>query len=339
MTDSDGFDMAHNATRRTAATAIIWSAIILLAGVAVAPFVGQGGLDFARVLERQSPDYEIFVDLRIPRTLLAALAGGTLSVAGVLFQALLRDPLATPFSLGVSSAAALGAVTAICFGWTEIAGLRGMWVCAMIFAAAVLAIVLRFASQAGRLSSFNLLLTGVTLNSICSALILLLHSLASFHQSFSISRWLMGSVEAVSYGQLGWFSVALAIPTVAVLRQGGAWNAMAFGDVWAAGRGVSPIRMMRIGYVAGSVLAATVTALTGPIGFVGLVVPHMLRKVVGSDHRIVLPCSLMLGAVFLVVCDAIGRTVLAPSELPVGVVTAMIGGPVFIWILQSRSGS
>ncbi len=319
--------------------AIAVSAAAAVAALAVAPLVGSTTIDFARAWAGESPHREILFDTRLPRVLLALLAGGTLASAGVLFQALLRDALATPYTLGVSSGASLGAVLAISLGWREIGQLPAVWIAAFAGAALVLFLVLGIAQEGRRLSSFTLLLAGVSINTICLALILFLQYTAQFAQSFAIVRWLMGGLDAVQYRVIAGLAV-VALPALAwVFLKSRDWNLMAVGEDWAAARGVNVPRLMLAGYIAGSLIVGSVTALTGPIGFVGLIVPHALRMRVGADHRVLLPCSFFWGAAFLAACDTIARTALAPTEIPVGVVTALVGGPFFIWLLRSRRRS
>jgi len=290
-------------------------------------------------LAGQSPDAEILFYARLPRVLLALMAGGALAVTGALFQALLRDALAEPYTLGVSSGASLGAVIAISAGWREIAGLPAIWVAALAGAAAVLAVVLGVATEGRRMSSFTLLLSGVTINSICLASILFLQYFADFGQSFAIVRWLLGGIDAVEYSTLAWLA-AVVLPFAAyVTWKSRDWNLLAVGEEWAAARGVSTQKLMLTGYLAGSIMAGTLTSLTGPIGFVGLIVPHALRLRLGADHRLLIPCSFFLGAAFLAASDTLARTILAPTEVPVGVITAMMGGPFFIWLLRSKRRS
>jgi iron complex transport system permease protein len=149
----------------------------------------------------------------------------------------------------------------------------------------------------------------------------------------------MGGLEAVEYSTLAWLAgVVIAVGALAT-KYAPDWNLLAVGDDWAASRGVSTVRLTIMGYVAGSVLTGLVTALTGPIGFVGLIVPHALRLKLGADHRVLLPCAFLLGGAFLVVCDTLSRTVIAPTEIPVGVLTALCGGPFFLWLLKSRRRS
>lgn len=312
---------------------IALSIAALIAVLLFAPLIGSTHIDLMRAFTGQAPDYEILFYARFPRVLLAMLAGAALAITGVLFQCLLRDPLAEPYTLGVSSGASVGAVVAITLGFSagSVASLAG--------AAAVLVLVLSIAWEGRRLSSFTLLLAGVTMNSMCFAIILFLHNLASLSQSFAISRWLMGGIDAVDYSTLGWLALAVVPVCLLVISRARLWNLMAIGEDWASARGVPTNLYITLGYVAGAILTGLVTALTGPIGFVGLIVPHALRLRLGADHRVLLPCSCLLGAAFLALCDTLARTVLAPTEIPVGVITALCGGPFFIWLLRSKRRS
>ena len=319
--------------------AVAISAMVAVATLCVAPLIGSASIDYARAFAGQSPDKEILFYTRLPRVLLALLAGGTLGVAGVLFQALLRDALATPYTLGISSGASLGAVIAICLGWRAVAGLSAVWICSFAGAALVLLVVLGIASEGQRMSSFTLLLAGISINTICLAAILFLQYIANFGQTFAIVRWMMGGIDAVEYSTLAWLAAA-ALPAVTLIfLKARDWNLMAVGEDWAAARGVNVPRLILTGYLLGSFVTGSVTALTGPISFVGLIVPHALRLRLGADHRVLIPCSFLLGAAFLAVCDTLARTVLAPTEVPVGVVTALLGGPFFIWLLRSKRRS
>jgi iron complex transport system permease protein len=326
-------------SRRRFWIAVLSSAAAALAVLCLAPLVGSTSIDFSRALAGLSPDHEILFYTRLPRVLLALLAGGALAVAGVLFQAMLRDALATPYTLGVSSGASLGAVAAICMGWREVGHLPAIWLASFAGAGLVLFLVMGIATEGRRMSSFTLLLAGVSINTICLAAILFLQYIANFGQTFAIVRWLMGGIDAVDYSTLGWFAAAVLPAVGLIFLRARDWNLMAVGEDWAAARGVSVSRLMLTGYVLGSFLAGSVTALAGPIGFVGLIVPHALRLKLGADHRLLLPCSFFTGAAFLAICDTVARTALAPTEIPVGVVTALLGGPFFIWLLRSKRRS
>jgi iron complex transport system permease protein len=310
----------------------------LVAGVA-AVTIGSRHLDLLAALRGNSPDREILLQLRLPRAILALWTGGALALAGVLFQALLRNALATPYTLGVSGGASLGAVIAICFGVGSAGPISGVSLAACAGSAVVLALNVAAASGRGRMSSVTLLLAGVTINSMCGAAILFLSNMVGFLRSFAVTRWLMGSMDAPAYQTLLWLSILLAPVCAIVIWHAREWNLIAVGDTWAAARGIETRRLLIIGCIAGSILTGAVTALTGPIGFIGLIVPHALRLWVGADHRVLAPCSFFLGAAFLALCDILSRTVLAPVEIPVGVITALLGGPFFIWMLNGHRRS
>ncbi len=325
--------------RRTSATAWIGgSAGLFVLAAIVLPFVGPSTLDWGLVLHRQDPDWSILVDLRLTRTLLGLFAGGALALAGALFQSMLRDGLADPYTLGVSTGASVGAVLAIVFDWHLVAGVAGIWAGALAGASLILFVVMGAATRHGQLSSSSLLLAGIAINSVCAALILLVHGLTGISQSFAISRWLIGGLDAVEWRTLVLYIAVILATAVLVIRQARQWNLLAVGEAWAATRGANVRGALTRGYVAGSVLAALTVALTGPIGFVGLVVPHLLRGRVGGDDRLLMPCAFLLGGVLLASCDAVGRSILAPAEIPAGAITAFIGGPHLIWIIR-RGGT
>ncbi len=303
-----------------------------LAAFLLCPLIGSSDISLANAWSGVSPDAEILFRARLPRVLLALLAGGALALAGALFQALMREALATPDTLGVSSGASLGAVAAICFGLEA-----GVWPAALAGAALVLLLVTSLAGRGERLSNFTLLLAGITINAICVALMLFLQNVTTLGRSLAITRWLMGGLDSVEYSTLALLA-ALVLPTAALLiARARDWNLLAVGADWAAAKGLHARRSLRLGYALGSVLAGSITALTGPIGFAGLIVPHLLRLLIGSDHRLLLPAAFLFGGAFLAACDALARTLFSPAELPVGVITALAGGPFFLWLLSSRA--
>jgi iron complex transport system permease protein len=321
--------------RRVSATSWVGgSAALFMLAACLFPVVGPSTLDWSQVWSRQDPDWSILVDLRLSRTLLGLFAGGALALAGALFQSMLRDSLATPYTLGVSTGASLGAVLAIAFDWHTVAGVGGIWAGALAGAGVILFVVMGAATRHGQLSSSSLLLAGIAINSVCAALILLVHGLTGISQSFAISRWLIGGLDAVERPTLAVYVAVVVITSALIIRQGRHWNLLAVGEAWAATRGAHVRRALTLGYIAGSVLAAVTVALTGPIGFVGLVVPHLLRGRLGGDDRLLMPCSFLLGGVLLAGCDAVGRAVLAPAEIPAGAITAFIGGPHLIWVIR-----
>jgi iron complex transport system permease protein len=312
------------------------SILVFVGAGLLLPWVGEGPINLGRVLHRESPDYEILIQLRISRTLLALVAGGALSLAGALFQAMLRDALATPYTLGISAGASLGAVCVIAAGWETILGIPATWIGAVIGAFGVLALVIGGALKQRQISAFSLLLTGIAINSVCAAFIIIFSSFAGMSRSFSIARWLIGSIDATSYKSLATLAIVVAITASVILIQARKWNLLAVGEQWAASRGVRVGSLLVTGYVAGSTLVAGSIALTGPIGFVGLIVPHLVRSRISPDHRILMPCVFFFGGALLAFCDALGRIIVPPSEIPAGAVLALIGGPYLVWVIRQR---
>jgi ABC-type Fe3+-siderophore transport system permease subunit len=229
-------------------------------------------------------------------------------------------------------------VIAIAFNWHLVAGVAGIWAGALVGAGLILFVVMGAATRSGQLSSSSLLLAGIAINSVCAALILLVHGLTGMSQSFAISRWLIGGLDAIDRPTLLVYVMFVLGTGLIVMRQGRQWNLLAVGEAWAATRGAYVKRALFEGYIAGSILAATTVALTGPIGFVGLVVPHLLRARLGGDDRLLMPCAFLLGGVLLASCDALGRVLIAPAEIPAGAITAFIGGPHLIWVIR-RGGT
>jgi iron complex transport system permease protein len=310
---------------------------VFLVAALVLPWVGAGPIDPARVWHHQAPDYEILIQLRLSRTLLALIAGGALSLAGALFQAMLRDALATPYTLGISAGASLGAVAVIAIGWETFLGIPMTWIGALVGAFGVLVLVIGGAFRQRQISAFSLLLTGIAINSICAALILILSSFAGMSRSFSITRWLIGSIDATSYISLAVLAIVVLLVSTIIFSQARSWNLLAVGERWAASRGVRVGALLAQGYILGSILVAGAIALTGPIGFVGLIVPHLVRSRISPDHRLLMPSAFLLGGALLAFCDAIGRVIVPPAELPAGAALALIGGPYLVWIIRQRT--
>lgn len=319
-------------------------ALVAAVALLAAPMAGTTGISLAHALDPSVPwadnvDAQIFFIARLPRAVTAALVGAALATAGVVLQALLRNPLATPFTLGVSSGAALGAILALTLGMDfTLAGVSPVPLASLAGAGASIAVVYAL-STLGRsgLSGAVLLLAGVTLNAFFSALILLVQYLGDAGEAFRTMRWLMGDLDTGSYTP-----VLAALPLLvaaaglfATLPR--ALNLLALGDDTAAARGLDVLQAQRRCFLGASLATAAAVSLGGPVGFVGIVVPHVVRLLFGADHRVVLPASALLGAAFLIGCDLVARLALAPVELPVGVVTAMIGGPFFLWLLVRQA--
>jgi iron complex transport system permease protein len=318
----------------------------LLAAIAIltAPLVGSTHISLRRAFDRSIPfsdnvDAQIFFIARLPRTLSGALVGSLLASAGVVFQGLLRNPLATPFTLGVSAGAALGAMLAITFSWSFAwAGISAAAAASFIGSLAAVGIVYALARGRHRgLSTNVLLLAGVTMNAFFSALILFVQYFADFSQTYRILRWLMGDLDVSSYQP-----ILTALPLMFISFAAFAWlarplNLLSLGDESAETRGLNVAAAQRIAFISASLATGAAVSVGGPVGFIGIVVPHLVRLIVGPDHRVVLPASALFGAAFLVGCDVVARTVIAPIELPVGVITALIGGPFFLWLLVRRA--
>ena len=316
---------------------VAFSLVVFCGAALLLPWVGAGPISLSRVLRHQAPDYEILLQLRLSRTLLALVAGGALSLAGTLFQAMLRDALATPYTLGVSAGASLGAVAVIAAGWETFLGVPMTWIGALAGALSVLILVIGGAFRQRQISAFSLLLTGIAINSICAAFIIILSSFAGMSRSFSIARWLIGSIDATSYASLAVLATVVLFVSAMILTQARSWNLLAVGERWAASRGVGVGSLLVQGYILGSILAAGAIALTGPIGFVELIVPHLVRSRISPDHRVLMPCAFLLGGTLLALCDALGRIVIPPAELPAGAVLALIGGPYLVWVIRQRT--
>lgn len=329
--------VVHVTGERRASRWIAGFAFVFCMAALLLPLVGPFPLNFTRALAHEEPDWSILVHLRLSRTLLGLCAGGALSLAGALFQAMLRDALATPYTLGISAGASLGAVVAIWAGWQYILAVPAVWIAALAGAACVLVIVVGAAVEQRRISTFSLLLSGLAANSMCTAVILVIHGSAGPARSFSISRWLIGSVDSIDYAMLSGFVAVTVAASVFIIRQAKDWNLMAVDPSWAATRGANVTRLTLTGYVAGSMLTAATVALTGPIGFLGLVVPHLIRTRIGADHRVLMPCAFLGGGVLLAACDALGRVVMPPSEVPAGAIMALIGGPYLVWVIRQRA--
>jgi iron complex transport system permease protein len=309
--------------------------IVLAVGVGAVPLVPGTVLN---VLAGGGDPTEraIVLELRLPRAAMAALIGAGLAVAGTVFQALLRNPLAEPYVLGVSGGSAVAAVAVI-----AIAGTAAPWAVPLAaFAGGVGAILLvfRIAASVGRaLDTRVLLLAGVVIGAFFNALILLLLTFAELETFRSAIFWMMGSLAGATWPAVGLLCVYLLPSLVVLLALARPLNLMAIGEDTALYLGTRVEHVKRVAYLVASLLVAAGVAAAGIIGFVGLIVPHALRLLWGADHRLLLPGSALAGAIFLLLADAVARTAAAPVELPVGVVTALIGVPVFVLLLTRRS--
>jgi iron complex transport system permease protein len=318
----------------------VFAGLAVLA-VAWAPFWGMDHIPFS-TLWSAADDYgqvDLLWKLRIPRVLMAFLAGVALSTSGMVFQAMFRNPLATPFTLGVSSGGALGAAIAIQCAWSfAVLGLSAVSISA--FAGAMLSIALVYLltarSRQGS-SAGTMLLAGVAISYFFSSLILFLYYITDFTRSFRMLRWTMGGLgDIVQFrdvlGVFPFVASGCLIVWYLLLEL----NLLATGEEFAFSRGVNVNQTKLLLFLSVSLMVGAVVAVCGPIGFVGLMAPHICRLIVGPEHRRLYPATLLFGGAFLVICDTAARTVMAPTELPVGIITALLGGPFFLWLLLAR---
>lgn len=323
--------------------------LLIVAAIAialVAPALGRVGIDYPAAIAdlaagRDSAAARV-LELRLPRVLLGMAAGGALAVVGACFQTLLRNSLATPYTLGVSFAGALGAFLALSVPILQFrfGPVSSVALLAFVFAAAQVMTLDRISRRQHALSTNELLLAGVTLNFVLAAAIMLVRFLADPLRLRAMDRWMMGGLQVAGFGELQILPWIL-IPALALLfLRAGDLDQLAIGEEVARSRGVQTERTKRIVLLAGSAVVASLVAITGPIGFVGLLVPHAARRLFGPSHPVLLHACFWLGGAFLVVADAIARALTLAgrgSELPVGVLTALAGGPLFLLLLLRRN--
>lgn len=312
--------------------------------VAVLTLAPSAGMEWINPLEvfRENGGMEarIYWDLRVPRVLASFLAGASLAVCGMAFQALFRNPLATPFTLGVSSGASLGASLAVWGGLHfSILGISGVSICSFTGALLVVTLVWLAASLNRQFSNtYTLLLAGVAVSFFFSSLILFIQYMSDFTQSYQIIRWLMGGMEVSGFSSVVPLLLVFFPAMLLFWILSRDLDLLTINEDIAKSRGVETVKSKALLYICTSVLVGAVVALCGPIGFVGMMVPHICRLIVGWNHRILFPASLLMGGSFLTLCDTAARILIAPAEIPVGIITAMLGGPFFLWLLFRRNG-
>lgn len=285
--------------------------------------------------------HHILTQLRIPRILFAFIAGAGLAVCGMVFQAMFRNPLATPFTLGVASGASLGAALYVFLGFSfVIMSIDGSTFAAFLGSLIAISFVYSISRLRSGFSSETLLLTGVAISFFFSSLILFTQYMSNVSDSFQILRWLMGSLTTVGYRDvlqlLPFVSVCIAV----ILWLSRELNLLMAGDDIALSRGLAVQKTRYLLFFVTSLCVGAIVALCGPIGFIGMMVPHICRLLIGSDHHWLTPATLLFGGSFLIICDTIARLIIAPAEIPVGVITTLLGGPFFLWLLiKSRNKS
>lgn len=309
-----------------------WIAAGWLLVLLVAPLVGSHPLDPGAVLAGEPAASTIFWQLRLPRVLLGLLAGGALAVSGLAYQTLFRNELAEPYTLGIAVGAALGAVLAIRWGG-ELAGLPAIAAASFAGAIAASSVVYGLAHRRRETEGSTLLLAGIAVSLSGTAIILFVQYLSDATQTFRMVRWTMGGLSVVGYREVLWLLPWTVAGCALLAARRWELDLLLTGEELAASRGLDLGRMRRLVLGTTSLMIGALVAVAGPIGFVGLMVPHILRRFLGHQHRLLLPACLLAGGAFLTACDAVARILMAPAELPVGILTALLGGPFFLWMI------
>ena len=308
---------------------------LLVVSVAAATLIGPVHVSLRAALAGSadaSPDHVILFRTRLPRILLSAIVGACLGTAGAALLGLLCNPLACPHVLGISAGAAVAGVLALVAGADPVSPL--VPVAAFGGALGAIAVVAAAARAGGRTTPHAVLLVGIVCTSMAASVIMLVNALASYTQAQGVLFWIMGSLSTQSYALIALAWVYGLVGLAWLLRHAQHLNLLAGGEEGALHLGVEVERVRRAVFVAASLLVGAAVSVSGMIGFVGLIVPHVLRLMLGPDQRLLLPASFLAGGAFLVWADTLARTVLAPTELPVGVITALTGGPFFIYLLR-----
>jgi iron complex transport system permease protein len=330
---------APHLTRRLLSVTLILSAVLLVAAY-LGLAAGSTGVGLGDVLRslKGGEEYRLLHDiiwrLRLPRVLLAALLGATLSLGGMVFQALLRNPLAEPYILGVSGGSAIGAIVGILLG---LARFPGVWLTAFAGSLATLGVLFLMAAGRSFSRSNTLLLSGVMVNAFCAAVIMFLISLAQDSRLHNIIFWLMGDLAAATSDKVAALAATVLPCFALVFLYSHSLNLMALGSDMAHGMGVNVQRTTALLLVVTSLMVSATVSYCGLVGFVGLVMPHMLRLALGPDHRVLAPACILGGAAFMVVCDVLARTLPSQGEMPVGVISALVGAPLFVYLLRKEN--
>ena len=336
--------MAEMLTSGKLAIRVVICLAVLGVVMCLCAFVGTQKISLQKVfagpgeVPGENIDYEIFVGVRLPRVILAALVGAALACSGVILQAILRNPLADPYILGISSGAGLGVIIAVLSGvtWTFWGG-SPIAVFAFAGALGTVWLVWCIGHFTGKSQVTSLLLAGVVINAFFSAVIMFLTSIAKSEQVYSTIFWLMGNITEKSLSVL-WVSAGCILAGIIVLFTiSHKLNILTLGQEEAKGLGVDPTKIRIIAFGFAAFITAIAVSLSGLVGFVGLIIPHGVRLVFGPDHRQLLPISGIIGSAFLVTADTLARTIVAPAQLPVGIITAIVGGPFFLVLLAKYS--
>lgn len=315
---------------------IFFAAMVVLV---LAPFWGIESISLNSLFDPDEPlKSEIFWKIRLPRIIVAFLAGAALTISGMAFQAMFRNPLATPFTLGISSGAAFGAAIYIKIGLIfSILGISGQSFSAFIGAIVSVLLVYGISQIKKGFTTATMLIAGVAINFFFASLILFIQYLSDFANSFRIIRWLMGGFEIVGFRPVLTMLPFIVVGTTAIFLLTNELNLLTLGEDMALSRGAAVKNVKARLFIVVSLMIGSVVSVCGPIGFIGMMAPHICRLLIGAEHRFLTPASFLFGGAFLVVCDTLARLLIAPAEIPVGVITALLGGPFFLWLLLSGS--
>ena len=317
--------------------------VLLVASVIISLSVGEMNLGFFDIFSilgkgHSSMEYTIITQIRLPRVLLGIAVGGALSLSGVLLQGVYRNPLVEPYTLGISGCASLGVAFAIVFGLHQSIGSFVLPLSGFSGAFLIIFVVYSISSRNGRINIQSMLLTGVMISFIASSSMMLLMAITSAENLHGIIFWIMGSLDepdmSLIYVALVMAFASLAVSYLFVQPL----NALRLGEEKAKHLGINTDTTIKLLFLLASMLAGVCVAVAGVIGFVGLIIPHLMRLLVGSDYRILLVSSFLSGSIFLVLSDVIARTIISPNELPIGVITGIVGGIVFL-LMMSRSSA
>lgn len=310
--------------------AIVFIMIVLF----LSSLVGKIELDFMKLLDNESIEYQIFTQIRLPRVMLAFLAGGVLALSGLLFQTLFRNPLTTPFTLGISSGATLGAASAIMIGvGGTFLGFSFVTLFGFLGALSTVFIIYFFSKKLPSSSDQRLILVGIALSFLYSSTLLVIYYLSDFQESYLILRFTMGSLLSVGFSDVLPLFVSALIVLFVALRYRHALKLFSISDEFAFLKGVDVERIMMMLFIVISLGVGILVSIVGPISFIGLIIPHIVKSVMKkSIEHTILP-TFMVGGVFLLLCDTLARSLPTISEIPVGILTSLIGGVVFVWIL------
>lgn len=314
----------------------VWIVFILVLFV-ISSIIGKVELDISKVLNPNSMEYQIFTQIRLPRTILAFLSGGILALSGLLFQTLFRNPLTTPFTLGISSGATLGAAIAIIFGFTStFLGFSFISLFGFLGALSTVYLIYFFSKKLLNSSDQRLILVGIALSFLYSSLLLILYYLSDFEESYLILRFTMGSLLIVGYSDIFPIFLSTIILVFISFKYSYKLKLLSISSEFAYLKGVDVDKVLIVLFIVISMAVGVLVSLVGPISFIGLIIPHIVKRVTKKSIDKIMLTTFFTGGVFLVICDTIARSLPTVSEIPVGIITSFIGGIMFVYILLSR---